>query len=70
MKTQKIQLSNHTLLLNVELIKKNVRKKLKKSLADTLINLLDILSNDCKTANIKKTEQLVQVINQIHVATK
>jgi hypothetical protein len=65
MKTHSTPLSNNAIPLDVETIKENIRKKVKNSLADALIELLDILNVDYNEPNNKKQEQAIEVINQI-----
>ena len=66
MKTHSTPLSNNAIPLDVETIKENIRKKVKNSLADALIELLDILNVDYNEPNNKKQEQAIEVINQIN----
>lgn len=66
MKTHSNPLSNNAIPLDVETIKENIRKKVKNSLADALIELLNILNVDYNEPNSKKQEQAIEVINQIN----
>lgn len=66
MKTHSKTLSNNAIPIHVESIKENIRKKVKNSLADALIELLDILNTDYNLPNSKKPEQVIEVINQIN----
>ena len=66
MKTRSKTLSDNAIHFNAETIKDNIRKKVKNSLADALIELLDILNVDYNLPNSKNPEQVIEVINQIN----
>lgn len=66
MKTRSKTLSDNAIHLDAETIKENIRKKVKNSLADALIELLDILNADYNLQSSKKSERVINVIHQIH----